>query len=97
MTGPTTTNPEDFPGTIGLFSDNKGKIILNPGYRSNNDKFDYFINQMQSAMNLTYNKFGHKKCRELISDIYSVTNEAYGLLVIYNEHHVWKEQEVKTV
>ena len=34
------------------------------------------------------------KCRELISDIYSVTDKAFGLLVIYNEHHVWKEQEV---
>ena len=24
----------------------------------------------------------------------SVTDEAFGLLVIYNEEHVWKEQEV---
>ena len=49
---------------------------------------------MLSAINPTYSKFGCKKCRELISDIYSVMDEAYGLLVIYNEHHVWKEQEV---
>ena len=51
---------------------------------------------MLSAINPTYNKFGQKKCRELISDIYSVTDEAYELLVIYNEHHMWKEQEVMT-
>ena len=29
-----------------------------------------------------------------MSEIYSVSDEAYGLLVIYNEHHMWKEQEV---
>ena len=49
---------------------------------------------MLSSINPTYNKFGHKKCRELIGDIYSVTDEAYGLLVIYNKHHVWKKQKV---
>ena len=86
--------PEEFPGTIGLVSDKKGKIILNLYYRSNNEEFDYFITQMLSAMNPTYNKFGYRKNRELTSEIYSVLDEAYELLVIYNEHHVWKEQEL---
>ena len=49
--------PEDFPWTIGLVSDKKGKLILNPGYRSNNEKFDYFISQMLSAINPTFQKF----------------------------------------
>ena len=86
--------PEDFPGTIGLVSDEKGKIILNPDYRSDNEEFDYFISQMLSAINPTFNKFSYRKNRELISEIYSVSHEAFGMLVIYNEHHVWKEQEV---
>ena len=30
----------------------------------------------------------NRKGRELISEIHSVTDEALGLLVIYNEHHV---------
>ena len=85
---------EDFPGTIGLASDNKGKIILNHEYRSNNEEFEYFISQMLSAINLTFNKFGYRKGRELISEIYSVADEAFGLLVIYKEHNVWKEQEI---
>ena len=29
----------------------------------------------------------------LLGDIYSVTDEAFGLLVIYNKHQVWKDQE----
>lgn len=85
--------PEDFPGTIGLVSDKKGKIILNPDYRNGNEEFDYFITQMLSAIHPTFNKFGYRKNRELISEVYSVSDEAYGVLVIYNEHHVWKEQE----
>ena len=85
--------PEDVPGTIGLVSDKKTKIILNPDYRSYNEEFDYFISRMLSAINPMFNKFGYRK-KELRSEIYSASDEAVGLLVIYNEHHVWKEQEV---
>ena len=35
--------PDNFLVTIGLVSDNEGEIILNPGYRGNNAKFDYYI------------------------------------------------------
>ena len=66
--------PEDFPGTIGLVSDVKGEIILNPENRSNNEEFDYFISRILSAINPAFNKLGHKKCRELISEIYSITD-----------------------
>ena len=43
--------PKDFPATIGLVSEEKGKIVLNQEYRSNNEEFDYFISQMLSAIN----------------------------------------------
>ena len=80
--------------TIGLVSDKKGKIILDPEYRSNNEEFDYFRSQMLSVINPAFNKFGYRQGRELLSEIYSITDEAFGLLVIYNEHHMWNEQEV---
>ena len=86
--------PEDFPGIIGLVSNKEGKIILNPEYRSNNEEFDYFISRMLSAINPTYNKFGYRKGRELISEIDSEMDEAFELSVIYNEDHVWNEQEI---
>ena len=76
--------PEGFPGTIGSVRDKRGKIILNPESRSTNDEFDYFISQILSAISPTFNKFGHKNCTELISEIYGNTDEAVGLLVIYN-------------
>ena len=46
-----------------------------------------------AAINPTYSKFSQRKCRDLISEIYSITDEAFGLLVIYNEHQVWMDQE----
>ena len=41
---------EDFPRKIGLVSDKKGEIILNPDYRSDNEEFDYFITRILSAI-----------------------------------------------
>ena len=83
--------PEDFPGTIGLVSDVKGEIILNPENRSNNEEFDYFKSRKLFAIDPTFNKFGYRKGRELMSEIYSVPYEAFGLLIIYNKNHVWKK------
>ena len=80
--------PDTFPGTIGLVTDNNGAIVLNPEYRSNNTEFHYYINRIMAAINPTCSKFSQRKCRDLISEIYSITDEAFGLLVIYNEHQV---------
>ena len=38
-------------------------------------------------------KFEDRKHKELISQIYSVSDEAFGLMIVHNEHHVWLEQE----
>ena len=85
--------PENFPCTIGLVSDNDSTIVLNPAYRTDNDEFKYYISWIVAAINLTCTKFSQRKCRDLLSDIHSVTDKAFGLLVIYNEHQVWKDQE----
>ena len=85
--------PDTFPGTIGLVTDDKGAIVINPEYRSDNTEFHYYINRIMAAINPTYRKFSQRKCRDLISEIYSITDEAFGLLVIYNEHQVWMDQE----
>ena len=37
--------------------------------------------------------FNQRKHKETIGEIFSITDEAYGLLIIYNEHHVWKSQD----
>ena len=76
--------PEIFQGTIGLVNDDNGTIVLNPAYRIDNNEFKYYTSQILAAINPTCTKFSLQKCRDLLSDICSVTDEAFGLLVIYN-------------
>ena len=62
--------------------------------RAKKQNLHYHISSLIFAvMNLAYTKFSQQKCRDLLSDIYSVTDKAFGLLVIYNTHQVWKDKE----
>ena len=86
--------PDTFPGTIVLVKDGNGTIVvLNPDQRTDTNEFHYYMSRIPAATNLTYTKFSQQKCRDLLGDIYSVTDKAFGLLVIYNQHQVWKDQE----
>ena len=86
--------PKSFPGSLALTENSKGKIGLNPDYRkAASDEFTYFFTRILSAINQSRSKFEDRKHKELISQIYSVMDEAYGLMIIHNEHHVWLEQE----
>ena len=85
---------DTFPaGTIGFVNDDNGTIVLNPKYRTVINEFHYYISRMLAAIFPTYTTFSQQKSRDLLSDIYSVTDKAFGLLVIYNKHQVWKDQE----
>lgn len=89
--------PDSFPGSIGLVANDEGKVILNPAYRidngTENKEFHYFIQRILSAINPMKSRFVERKCKDLVSKIYSITDEAFGLLIIYNEHHLWMDQE----
>lgn len=85
--------PDTFPGTIALVHDKKGDIVLNERYRTDNEDFEYYIHRVLPAINPTNSKFNQRKCKDLISKIYSISDEAFGLTVIYNEYQVWKDQE----
>eukprot|EP00536_Pseudo-nitzschia_multiseries_P001918 jgi/Psemu1/4492/gm1.4492_g len=69
--------------------------ILNPQYRRYNDAetedFHYFVTRIMSAINPTNSNFKQQKERNLLSDIFSVAGEAFVLILIYNEHHVWRK------
>lgn len=94
--------PASFPGTVGLVcGDNgnggddgdNGSVTVNAGYRrygtEDNEDFYYFVTRILTAINPTNNYFEQRNHNELLSDIFSVTDEAFALLVIYNEHDVW--------
>ena len=88
--------PISFPGSIELVPDPNGReeAIINPKYRqygnANNEEFYYFLSRILSAINPACSNFRQRKQTDLISDIFSVTDEAFGLIVIYNEYHVWE-------
>ena len=59
---------------------------------ADNEDFYYFLTRILSAINPANNNFKQRKDKELINDIFLVTDEAFGLMIIYNEHNEWKNQ-----
>ena len=91
--------PASFPGSIGLVKDpeDSNRVVINPLYRqygdTTNKEFNYFLSRIVQAINPTKTMYSQRKHKERIGEIFSVTDEAFGLLIIYNEHHVWKSQD----
>ena len=87
--------PRTFPGTMGLRCGEEE--LLHPQYRrydsAESEEFLYFLTRVLSAVNAkAKSEFENKKSILLISDIYTTSDEAFALLVLYNEAHVWKQQ-----
>ena len=90
--------PIIFPGTLEI-NPNKEKIpILHQGYRKldGNDEvpleFIWFISVFLSRIQPLRTKFGEKCTEKNVSDIYTVSDEAYGLLVLHNYKEAWDQQ-----
>ena len=91
--------PASFPGTVGVVEDPdySGWGSINPDYRkykdAENEEFYYFVTRILSAVNPTKSNFKQRKDKDLLSEIFSVTDEAFALILIFNEHHVWENQK----
>lgn len=87
--------PKSFPGSLELVEDpnNEGEVIINPEYRkystANNGEFFYFVSRMLPSINPKKVNFSKECSNKSISEIFSVSDEAFALLLLYNEHHVW--------
>ena len=87
--------PAGFPGTLGLVEDpnNEGKVVINPMYRNystaNNSEYFYFVTRLLPSINPKKVNFGKECSYKPISEMFSVSDEAFALLLLYNEHHVW--------
>ena len=44
-----------------------------------------------SGVNSSITKFEKKKTEDLLSDIFTVSDEAFAIIIIINELHAWKE------
>ena len=91
--------PESFPGTIMVsLKPDSEKWHVHEEYRTSEeptDEFRYFVERIMPAIAPGRNKFKERKGKKLLSEIYTVTDEAFGLLMLLNELHCWEESAKK--
>ena len=87
------TIPDSFPGAvvINIKKDENGNY-LSPHYRrQQSEEFKYFYNRILSAINPQITMWDKVKGLEPLSEIFSVTDEAFALVMLFNELHCWEE------
>ena len=91
--------PAHFPGTVGLVNNTEAKALLHPSYRRYKDismnsdqfrEFKYFLDLLQKT-NPRRHRF-HQRQHVLISEVFTASDEAFALMVLFNEHGVWVDQ-----
>ena len=67
------------------------KYALPPNYRrvETKDEFKYFVNRILAAVNVRNTQYHLRKHNKKISDIFSVSDEAFALLLLFNEFKRW--------
>ena len=92
--------PEKFPGTVCIVDNKENNTLLHPDYRrynngsdeDENENFNYFVTRLLAKLNPLRTCFRARKTEQLISEIFTVTDEAFVLFVLYNELHCWEGQ-----
>ena len=82
--------PAGFPNVVGL--DEVGN--LNPKYRrwdekNGNKEFEYFCERILSRLRPIQTRFRVRKEEDLLSTIFTPSDEAFALMIIYNEKDRW--------
>ena len=89
--------PDSFPGTLAIIDDKENNTLLHPGYRrydkADDENFNYFVTRLLPTVTATKTA-GYKAQKNhcLVSEIFTVTDEAFVLFVLYNEGFNWLEQ-----
>jgi hypothetical protein len=79
-------------------SDNGGLFVaeLLRNYRQNTTHgkklYIYFATRILASVNAEITNFKSKKMKTLISDCFTVTDEAFALLILLNSESVWRNQ-----
>ena len=78
--------------------DIENNTLLHPEYRRYKDGYDadfeYFVTQLLAKLNPLRTNFRSRHKEDLISDIFTTSDEAFVLFVLYNEMHNWVIQRV---
>ena len=87
--------PESFPGTIMVSLEPDSEMWhVHKDYRQSEEptpEFKYFVERILTAIQPPRNKFNDRKGKKKLSEIYTVTDEAFGLVILLNELHCWEE------
>ena len=88
--------PESFPGTVMIVEDIDNNTLLHPEYRKYNDGYDadfeYFVTRLLAKLNPLRTNYRSRQKEDLISEIFTTSDEAFVLFVLYNEMHCWEAQ-----
>ena len=93
--------PDDFPNEnilVHEHDENRRRLLKIPdGYQrlDENKNLNYFFSRMVTAIHPSGHRFHHDKWTKKISEIVSSSDEAFALLVIYNEIDRWKYRAKK--
>ena len=91
--------PEDFPGVLKINPvDTTGKqSFLHKDYRdfgeNGNKAFEYFVKRLLSKIHPSRTKYKNEKdyCTKTFDQAFTVSDEAFALLVLDNELHIWND------
>lgn len=61
------------------------KYDIHPTYRDDESAFVFFATTFLPLVNNSFNNFKHKKGKKVISEIFTVSDEAYALLMLIND------------
>ena len=89
--------PESFPGVLQLSTNLKGTPLLNKEYRDfgvdGNPEFEYFVRNLLPEISPKRTQYKKNGCgQKTLSQAFTPTNKAFGLMILDNELHVWNYQ-----
>ena len=88
--------PDSFPGILRIPPNQDGKPLLNEHYATFGPggvpAFEYFVKNMLQRVQPKRTKYKNLKGHEPISKCFTASDEAFALMVLDNELHVWDEQ-----
>ena len=88
--------PESFPGVLKLNTTNQKEPLLSKSYgRFSVDgipEFEYFIKTLLSEVQPKRTRYKRARGQETISKCFTASDEAFALIVLDNELHVWDQQ-----
>jgi hypothetical protein len=95
--------PWSFPGTVRVDyregqNGKDGKLDENYrryDFQKEDGDFRWFVENILSAVRPTKTRFNRDRGRKLLSQIFTCSDEAYALLMIVNELHVWEEKSLR--